>query len=59
MIIEQAGRKLLQIEDEAEWEKLPKSVRAFPVYYRRTATGIDIWPMWPDYLVNPTIRVEP
>ena len=59
MIIEQAGRKLLQIEDRETWDKLPKNVRALPVYYFRTETGIELWPMWNDYLVNPTIRVEP
>lgn len=59
MIIEQTGRKLLLIDDEKEWEKLPKDVRALPVYYRRTATGIDLWPMWPDYLIYPEVRVSP
>lgn len=59
MILEQAGRRLLQIDDDAEWEKLPKNVRALPVYYRRTATGIELWPMWPEHLINPEIRVSP
>jgi hypothetical protein len=59
MIIEQDGRRLLQITDKAEWDRLPKDVRAMPVYYWRTATGIDLWPMWPDYLEQPTIRVSP
>lgn len=59
MIVEQVGRQLLQIEDPEEWEKLPKGLRALPVYYRRTATGIELWPMWPDYLTHPEIRVTP
>ena len=59
MIIEQAGRRLIQIEHDDEWEKLPKGVKAPPVYYRRTATGIELWPMWPDYVVYPDIWVTP
>jgi hypothetical protein len=59
MIIEQGGRRLLLIEDEKEWDRLPKDVRALPVYYRFTATGIDLWPMWPKYMTNPEIRVSP
>lgn len=59
MILEQAGRRLLLIESDEEWEKLPKGVRALPVYYRRTKTGIDLWPMWPDHVAYPTIRIEP
>jgi len=54
--LEPDGRALIQIE---EWDKLPKDVRALPVYYRRTATGIDVWPMWPDHLIYPVIRVSP
>jgi len=59
MMIEQDGRKLLLIEDDAEWDKFPKEFRALPVYYRRTKTGIDLWPMWPDHVAYPTIRIEP
>lgn len=59
MIIEQAGRKLLLIESQEEWDVLPKDVRALPVYYRLTPTGIDLWPMWPDYMVHPEGRVSP
>lgn len=58
MIIEN-GRKLLLIESDDEWNKLPKDVRALPIYYRRTLTGIDLWPMWPDHFVYPDIRVSP
>ena len=59
MIVEQVGRKLLLIESSEEWDKLPKDVRALPVCYRRTVTGIDLWPMWADYVVCPDIRVSP
>jgi hypothetical protein len=59
MIIEQTGRRLLQIEDRQEWDKLPKDIRALPVYYFRTEVGIELWPMWHDYLINPDIRVSP
>jgi hypothetical protein len=59
VIIERAGRQLIQIESEEEWDKLPKDVRALPVYFRKTATGIDLWPMYPDYYPYPSIRVEP
>lgn len=59
MIVEQAGRRLLLVEDDEQWQRLPKDVRAVPVYYRRTATGIDLWPMWPDHLINPEVRVSP
>lgn len=59
MIIEQMGRCLLLIEDQDTWDKFPKDVKAVPVYYRRTATGIDLWPMWPDHLIYPEIRVSP
>lgn len=61
---EQFGRKLIKIESEEEWNKLPKDVRAQPVYYRITDTGIDLWPMWHNYCDNwdnfhPEIRVSP
>lgn len=59
MTIEQIGRELLQIENDEDWKKLPKDVRAMPVYYRRTETGIEVWPMWPRYVINPVIRVLP
>lgn len=59
MIVEQPGRVLLQIEDEQTWDRLPKDARALPVYYKRTPLGIELWPMWPDYMVNPSIRVTP
>lgn len=59
MIIEQDGRRLLQIVDDDEWQKLPKDMRAMPVYFRKTPTGIDVWPMWPDHFEYPDIRVSP
>lgn len=59
MYIQQSGRQLIQIENKEEWDKLPKDIRAVPVYFFRTATGIELWPMWPDHLLYPTIRVEP
>lgn len=59
MIIEQAGRRLIQIESAEEWEKLPKDIRGLPVYYRRTPTGVDLWPMWEDYMIDPELRVSP
>lgn len=59
MIIEQTGRVLIQIEDDAVWDKLPKDIKALPVYYRRTPFGIDLWPMWPDHYCYPTIRLAP
>jgi len=59
MLIEQDGRKLVRIDDDEFWDELPKDLRALPVYYRRTATGIEVWPVWPDYIENPSIRVTP
>lgn len=59
MEINDSTRKLIQIEDDDFWESLPKDIRALPVYYRRTKTGIDLWPMWVECMINPTIRVFP
>jgi hypothetical protein len=52
-------RRLVQIESDEEWEKLPKTVRAPPVYFRKTANGIELWPTWPDYVTNPNVMVAP
>ncbi len=51
ILSEQPGRKLVQISD-ADWERLPKDLTGLPVYYRRTATGIE-W--WPRYSTEPEI----
>ena len=66
MIIEQAGRQLIKIEDEAYWDSLPKELKGIPVYYRFTKTGIDLWPMWNTFYQDddykdfqPSIRVSP
>ena len=59
MEINDSSRKLLIIEDDEFWDKLPKDIRANPVYCRRTKTGYEFWPMWPEYTLYPTIRVSP
>ncbi len=52
-------RKLIQIGNRDEWDKLPKGIRATPVYFFKTDTGIELWPMWADHVAYPTIQVSP
>lgn len=53
-------RGLIQVNDEEFWERLPKNVRAFPVYFRRTIDErIEFWPNWPEHVVNFYIGVRP
>jgi hypothetical protein len=53
-------RSLIQVTDNEFWESLPKHVRAFPVYFRRTKDGgMEFWPNWPEYVVNFYIGVKP
>lgn len=51
-------RKLIRLDDPL-WEKLPKDIKGLPVYFRKTATGVEMWPMWEDGIILPDIGVRP